>query len=77
MYAPYSTPTSYELAIPLSLATQDFPIDMNRVWIITQRAADNIDNNQHECQEYALMGKTRFIGCIVPDGEVRRVIVGG
>lgn len=76
IFAPAGT-SSYDLAIPLALTTHDFPVDMNRVWVLERRSADDDFESQSECRDYILRGKTRFVGCVVPDGKVRQVVVGG
>ena len=77
VFAPSNVGSLYELAIPLALTTHDFPVDMNRVWILERREAENMDTGGSQCREYRLRGKTRFVGCTVPDGRVRQVIVSG
>ncbi|CAF9937655.1 MAG: hypothetical protein HETSPECPRED_000607 [Heterodermia speciosa] len=77
IFAPANLGSLYELAIPLALTTHDFPVDMNRVWVLERRAAEDISAGGSQCREYRLRGKTRFVGCTVPDGRVRRVTVSG
>ncbi|KAL8784796.1 MAG: hypothetical protein Q9195_008895 [Heterodermia aff. obscurata] len=77
IFAPSNLSSSYELAIPLALTTPDFPVDMNRVWVLERMATENIATSGSQCREYLLRGKTRFVGCIVPDGQVRQVVVSG
>ena len=83
VYAPLSTSSSYELVIPAPLAASGFPVDMNRVWILEKKKCDNGSGGvPHEVamvthEHYVLRGKTRFVGCIVPYGDTRTVIVSG
>ena len=80
VFAPPSNFATYELAIPAPLAAPGFPVDMNRVWIlegILDKTSSHAPIEGIVCEKYNLRGKTRFVGCTVPDGEVRRVVVGG
>ena len=77
VFAPSNSRSSYELAIPLALTPHDFPVDMNRVWILERMVTENISVSGLPCREYRLRGKTRFVGCTVPDGQVREVTVSG
>ena len=77
IFAPSKRCPSYELAIPLALTTHDFPVDMNRVWILEKMATGDMSISGSQSKEYLLRGKTRFVGCTVPDGQVRQVIISG
>ena len=77
IFAPSDCCPSYELAIPLALTTHDFPVDMNRVWILEEKAAENMSISGSQSKEYVLRGKTRVVGCTVPYGQVRQVTVSG
>lgn len=78
IFAPRGTSTTYDLAIPLALTTQGFPIDMNRAWILERSTDDgSARESQSHSRNYILRGKTRFVGCPVPDGQVRQVVVSG
>ena len=83
VYAPLNTSSPYELAIPAPLAASGFPVDMNRVWILEKKKPDSesgvvpheVAGATHE--HHMLRGKTRFVGCTVPYGDLRTVIVSG
>ena len=83
IYAPLSTSSSYQLAIPAPLTASGFPVDMNRVWILEKKKDSNASGDiNHRVmktaqEHYVLRGKTRFVGCTVPHGDTRTVIVSG
>ena len=77
IFAPSNFCSPYELAIPLPLTAHDFPVDMNRVWILERIATEKLRIHGSQCREYLLRGKTRFVGCTVPDGKIRQVTVSG
>ena len=83
VYAPLSSSSSYQLAIPAPLAASGFPIDMNRVWILEKKKSGNESGGvSHRTgvpayEHCVLRGKTRFVGCTVPHGDTRTVIVSG
>ena len=77
IFAPADFYTPYELAIPLPLTTNEFPVDMNRVWILERMATEDKSVSGSQCRDYLLRGKTRFVGCTVPYGQIRQVTVSG